>query len=98
MVMNLIADAGSSKSYSMQAIAYAREGKFEAAKIAMNQSEEEITKAHALQTDLIQNEAKGDKTEMDLYMVHAQDHVMTAILAKEMAVEIVELYQRLEKQ
>lgn len=45
---------------------------------------EELSKAHHYQTELIQNEAGGEKTEMTLLMVHAQDHLMNAMTVKDM--------------
>ena len=35
-----------------------------------------------MQTELICNEADGNGIEMNLLMVHAQDHLMTSILAR----------------
>lgn len=96
LVMNLIVDAGSARSYAMQAIQLAKAGQFEEAQEALENADKDMTKAHGMQTDLIQNEAKGNKTEIDLFMVHAQDHIMTAMLARDMAKEIVELYKKLK--
>lgn len=95
LVMNLIVDAGSARSYAMHAIQLAKEGKFAEAKEALINADNDMAKAHGMQTDLIQNEAKGNKTEIDLFMVHAQDHIMTAMLARDLAKEIVELHIKL---
>ncbi|MDU4935752.1 MAG: PTS lactose/cellobiose transporter subunit IIA [Peptostreptococcaceae bacterium] len=38
-----------------------------------------MQKAHRYQTELIQNEAQGNKTEMSVILVHAQDHIMNAM-------------------
>ena len=54
-----------------------------------------IKEAHRVQTDLIQKEAGGEKTEVTLLMVHAQDHLMNAITVKELASEFVELYKKM---
>lgn len=94
LVMNLIVDAGSARSHAMQAIYLAKQGKFKESEECLEHADQDISKAHAMQTDLIQNEARGNKTEIDLFMVHAQDHIMTAMLAKDMAREMVELYKK----
>lgn len=47
---------------------------------------------------MLTKEAQGEHTEINLYMVHAQDHLMTAITFKDLAQEIVELYERLGKE
>ena len=95
-IMNLIVDAGSARSFAMEAIGLAKAGSWKEAEEAMKSAGEELAKAHRTQTDLIQQEAKGNRTEVSLFMVHAQDHIMTAMLARDLAQEIVELYQRLE--
>ena len=95
VIMDLIVDAGSARSYAMEAIRLAKDGSLDAAETALQNAEAEMSKAHHAQTDLIQNEAKGAHTEINLFMVHAQDHIMTAILAKDLAREFVELYKKI---
>lgn len=95
LIMSLIVDAGSARSYAMQAIYLAKENKIEEAKQAIQSANEEMSRAHSAQTSMIQKEAGGDKTQIDLFMVHAQDHVMTAMLAKDLAQEIVILYEKM---
>ena len=97
MIMNLIVDAGSARSYAMDAIRLAKEGCIEEAEASLDNSDADIGMAHRGQTDLIHNEAKGVHTEMSLFMVHAQDHIMTAILARDLAREFVDLYKTLRK-
>ena len=93
VIMNLIVDAGNAKSFAMEAIRQAREGDFEGARKSLESSAEGLSHAHSQQTDLIQRAAKGEAIEINLFMVHAQDHIMTAALAKDLAAEIVELYK-----
>ena len=93
VIMNLIVDAGNARSYAMEAIRLAKEGFPDEAKASLQNADEEMAKAHQAQSDLIQNEAKGGHTEVNLFMVHAQDHIMTAILARDLARELVELYK-----
>lgn len=95
LIMNLIVDAGSAKSYAMDAIRLAKEGNMQLAKESLESANTEMAKAHHVQTDLIQQEAKGNHTEINLFMVHAQDHIMTAMLAKDLAQEIVEIYEKI---
>lgn len=95
VIMNLIVDSGSCRSYAMEAINYAKVGEFSNADEALENAEKEILKAHHAQTDLIQKEAGGQKTELSLLVVHSQDHLMTSILAKDMAKEFVALYKKI---
>ena len=46
-----------------------------------------------LQTELLVNEANGNKTPVDVLLVHAQDHLMTSMLAVELIKELIEIYK-----
>ena len=97
IAMTLIGHAGETKSLAFQAINEAKKGNFSEAENLLKKSTEEMLKAHELQTDLIIKEADGEKMEVGLIMVHAQDHLMTAIFFKELAKEFIEVYKKLEK-
>ena len=97
IAMTLIGHAGETKSLAFQAINEAKKGNFSETENLLKKSTEEMLKAHELQTDLIIKEADGEKMEVGLIMVHAQDHLMTAILFKELAKEFIEVYKRLEE-
>lgn len=88
-IMGIIVNAGDTKSCSMKAIAAARSGNFEEADRQLVLAEEAVSLAHAEQTKLIQDEARGNKMDITLLMIHAQDHLMNAITIKDLANEIV---------
>ncbi len=94
---NLILNAGNSKSKSMMAIEEAREFNFEEAETLIKEAREDLRAAHQTQTDLIQGEARGEKTELSLIMVHAQDHLTTAMMMVDQAEEFLNLYRLLSK-
>jgi PTS system cellobiose-specific IIA component len=95
IIMSIIVDAGNARSCSMEAIRQAKEGVFEEAQESLKIANESLASAHRVQTDLIQQAAKGQQIDINLFMVHAQDHIMTAMLAKDLAAEIVELYVKI---
>lgn len=79
----------------MEAIAAAKQGNFTQAREKLKEAGEALNEAHHFQTTLIQNEVRGQKFEMSLLMVHAQDHLMNAITVKDLAGEVVDLYEHL---
>ncbi|GEN89592.1 PTS lactose/cellobiose transporter subunit IIA [Oceanobacillus sojae] len=89
----IILYAGNGKSNAMEAIQVAKEGKFEEADKLIQAAGNELTNAHHYQTALLQDEAKGDKQEINLLLVHSQDHLMNAMTTRDLAVEIIELYR-----
>ena len=97
LIMTLIVESGSAKSFAMEAISLAKDGNIKEARDAIDKSTDQLSDVHKLQTDLIQQEAKGNHTEINLFMVHAQDHLMTSMLARDMAREFVDLYEKMEQ-
>lgn len=94
-VFEMILYGGNARSCAMEAIRHAKKGDFVNAREKLAQAGEEITKAHRIQTTLIQREAGGNSQPITLLMVHAQDHLMNAISIQDLASEFVDLYERI---
>lgn len=91
IIMELVVNGGMARSLAIEAIRNARQGNFDEACKLMKESAETLSKAHEVQTELITKEAGGEHMEVQLLMVHAQDHVMNAMTVYDLAVEIIEL-------
>ncbi len=96
VVMELIVKSGEARSLAMESLAHARTGSFDHAEIALGNSREASRLAHKMQTALIAADGGEGKVPVNLMMIHAQDHLMTSMLAQDMADEMIRLYQRLE--
>jgi len=94
--MELVGNSGESRSLSFEAIYLSKEGKIEEAKNKINKAKESMLKAHSIQTSLICKEAEGENFKIGLLMIHAQDHLMTSILAREFAEEIIFLHEKID--
>lgn len=92
----IIGFAGDAKSLAFEAISEAKKGNIEEARAKIKESKDVMVQAHRFQTELIQNEASGNKTEMSVILVHAQDHLMNAMNFQQLAEEFIDLYERLE--
>lgn len=92
----IILHAGNARSSSMEGIHLAKEGKFEKAKAKIAEADKEFLEAHHAQTKLLQKEASGEGQNPTVLLIHAQDHLMTAMTVKEMAQEFIELYERMK--
>lgn len=97
IIMELIVNSGNARSRAMEAIEAAKNGNVVKAKEKIKESEEDLGKAHNVQTTLIQNEANGNKAEVSLLLIHAQDHLMNAMTIKDMAKEFVDMYDKFSK-
>lgn len=89
----LIADAGEAKSLAFMALNEAKQGNFEACDDYMKQSDEAYLRAHNTQTEILVKEANGEHMPVNVMLVHAQDHLMTSNLARELIRELIELYR-----
>ena len=96
VVMGIIMSGGNAKGLAFQAIQQAKSGDFAAAKQSLTDADNELRTAHDTQTDLLTRLAQGEKIGWNLYMVHAQDHLMNAITFKDLAVEIVGQEERIQ--
>lgn len=94
IAFQLILHAGNGRSYSLEAIQAAKKGDFGKAADLLKAAGEELAQAHQSQTSLVQMEAGGQHCPINLLLIHAQDHLMTAMAIRDLATEIVELYQK----
>lgn len=95
VIFQIILHGGNGRSAAMEAMQAAKQGDFEGAKQKLMEADNAMNEAHHIQTSLIQGEIRGEKTEISLLMVHAQDHLMNAMTVKDLAAEMVELYFRI---
>ncbi|MFS0638635.1 PTS lactose/cellobiose transporter subunit IIA [Mesobacillus foraminis] len=97
IIFQIILHGGNGKSSAMEAIAAAKTGNIEGAREKLQEAVNALNEAHHIQTSLIQSEIRGEKTEISLLMVHAQDHLMNAITMKDIAAEFVDLYETIKQ-
>lgn len=93
----LILNAGNSKSKSLMAIECAREFNFQEAEKLVKEAADDLKLAHKSQTELIQGEARGEKQEINVILIHAQDHLTTAMIMIEQAKEFINIYKILNE-
>lgn len=93
LAFEIIAAAGEARSLSFGALEAAKTGDFDTCDQLLQQAEEASLRAHQIQTSLLVREANGDHTPVDVMLVHAQDHLMCAMLAGELINEIIELHR-----
>lgn len=90
-VMNIIINAGDCKNHAYMALNNVNEKKYDEADKELQLANDAIAKAHDGQTMFLHKEANGEKVEMSVLFVHAQDHLMTAITEKNLIEQIIEL-------
>ncbi len=94
-IMSLIMAGGNAKSSAFEAIRAAKAGDFDGAHAKLKEADTFMIEAHNAQTGMLTEEAQGNHVQVSLLMVHAQDHIMNAITFRDLAAEIVDLYERI---
>ncbi|MBX4132468.1 PTS cellobiose transporter subunit IIA [Frischella sp. Ac48] len=94
VAFTIILHSGNAKMKIHSAFEAMRKADFIAANQLLEEANEEILQAHKSQTELLQNYANGTKIDMEIIMVHAQDHLMTTMTLREMAIEMSYLYEQ----
>ena len=96
-VMELIINAGEARSYAMQALRAAKKGDWAQVEAQLTEASAASKRAHDVQTMLIGMDEGCGKIPVNLVMVHAQDHIMTSMLAREMIEELIAIYRQREE-
>lgn len=95
IVLEIIICSGNARSYMYEALEHAKNKDFLKAEECMSLGDEEMNKAHDVQTSLLQQEAAGVKIDVTLLFVHSQDHIMTTLSQKHLIQQIIDLRKEL---
>ena len=92
----IIGFAGDAMSLIMQALDELADNKFDEANQRIQEAKLEINKAHQVQTDLLMKGFKEDSVQepVSLIMVHAQDHLMNAMLAIQLVEKLIKIHKK----
>lgn len=97
-IFEIISHSGNARGLAFEALTAAEELNFEKAEELLKQCEEEMITAHKTQTKLIQAELNGVASEKSLLMIHAQDHLMTAISEQKLIDHMIRIIKKLAPQ
>ncbi|MGY3725389.1 PTS system, cellobiose-specific IIA component [Granulicatella balaenopterae] len=90
----IILASGDARTNIHEAFAFMRKGEYQEAEEKLDEANEGILKAHQSQTGLLQQYAEGQTITVEVLLVHAQDHLMTTMTLREVALEMLALYQK----
>lgn len=92
----IILNSGNARAIVHEAFDAMRQADYELAQQKLDEANEEFLKAHQAQTDLLKEYAGGTEIKVEIIMVHAQDHLMTTMTLREVALEMLELYKKVD--
>lgn len=96
IIFEIINYGGTAKGLAYEALDAAEKGNYEQAELLLKEADENLVHAHQVQTNIIQAEAAGEKTEVSVLFVHAQDHLMTAIEAKSLIEYLIKMHKKID--
>lgn len=95
--LELVSYSGDARADYLWAIDLAKKNKFAEADEKISAANETLTHAHLAQTELLQEEARGNYSDVTMMMIHGQDHLMTTVLLRDLVLTIIELLKRTSK-
>lgn len=94
--MEIILNAGDARVLCKEALDAIAVSDINLANLKLKQAQEKITLAHKVQTDAIQAETNGEKSEYSLLFAHAQDTLMTIYSEINIAKQLIKIFINLE--
>ena len=91
VAFEIVAYSGDARSKLLMAVEKAKAGDLVTADRLVAEAKVD---AHKAQTDLLQQEARGDNVEVGFIMVHGQDHLMTTLLLKDIVGTLMDVYKK----
>lgn len=99
--ISIILSAGDAREDNLLAIEAMSNFDLKSARENIEKAEKKIADAHKTQTDQIQDEVRGRKSEYSLLFAHAQDTMMTInseiLLTKSFMKVFVSMYEKIEE-
>lgn len=96
LAFNIIVHAGESRSLSSEAMDAAENYDFEKAEDLLKQANEEFLKCHEVQTGMLTKETNGEKNEVNVILIHSQDHLTMATMAMDNARRWIKINKKLQ--
>ncbi|KMV30391.1 PTS lactose/cellobiose transporter subunit IIA [Photobacterium swingsii] len=93
-LMTLLCQVGEARAACMEAMHVARQGDNEKALRLLKDSDQALVTVHKTQTALIGFDEGAGKVKMTLILTHIQDHIMTTMLCRDLAEEMVAIQHK----
>lgn len=94
--MQIILHAGDARAHCMNALKAIEKGDFENSEEEIKNANNEIVKAHHIQTDVISKETQGEEGEYSVLFSHAQDTLMTIYSEINIAKRMIGIFKNYE--
>ncbi|MGG0845419.1 PTS lactose/cellobiose transporter subunit IIA [Peribacillus simplex] len=97
VAFQIISNVGTAKSLIMEALYEARDRRYESAEKKLKESRTHMLEGHHAHAGLIQQEASGQKVEISLLLMHAEDQMMSAETISDLVAEMIRMYREMRQ-
>jgi PTS system cellobiose-specific IIA component len=97
IAFTVILHAGNAKAEAYKALDEAKQGNFDNIDKYLKNAKDELNEVHNIQTELLTAEANGDNIDLPIILVHAQDHLMTAISEINLVEELIDCFKEIRR-
>lgn len=89
--MEIISSSGTARGLLLEAMDYIKPKNEEKIQELLQEANSLLRQAHRSQTSLMTGESNGQRVEMTVLVVHAQDHLMTTLTIRDLVEKLVEV-------
>lgn len=93
IAFEIVAYSGDARTKLLNAVKEAKNKNFEKCEELIKEAKECLADAHKSQTEMIVSEAQGESIDVGFLTVHAQDHLMTTLLLKDIIDTLLDIYR-----
>lgn len=92
-MIEIVALSGDARTKLLGAVKEAKAGDLPDAQVLVGEAQGLLNEAHDAQTSLLTAEARGELTTPTVLLVHAQDHLMSAMLLRDVVDALIDIYR-----
>ncbi|MBR7796093.1 PTS cellobiose transporter subunit IIA [Agaribacter marinus] len=93
--MPLIMEASQAKTFAYNALEFAKGRDITGYEEAISYAKKHLINAHNKQTELLQLNSREQQADVNVFLIHAMDHVTNAQIICDMAQELAELHLKM---
>lgn len=93
---NIISSVGMAKSSYVEAMRAAAQGDYALSEEKMKEGDTYYSKGHDAHLDLVSQEMNGNKVEVSIILMHAEDQMMAAEVVRVMAEENIKMSKKIQ--
>lgn len=94
--LGIITDVGNARSKYIEAIQEAKTGDYERCNQLLREGNAAYAKGYRAHAELVSQEAGGQKADLSLLLIHAEDQLMSAESFKILCNEFLDIYRKFD--